>query len=80
MSKKVSELTKELDITLQELKDYAAKMDIEITGTSGSVDDVHAERLIRSINLIKGNKSDSASGSSRPKIKAVPVMLCQVLW
>ncbi len=30
MSKKVSELTKELDITLQELKDYASKMGIVI--------------------------------------------------
>jgi translation initiation factor IF-2 len=74
MSKKVSELTKELDITLQELKDYAAKMGIEISGAKGSVDDVDADRLIRSINLIKGNQTNTSAGSSRPKIKAVPVV------
>ena len=37
MSKKVSELTKELDITLLELKDYASKMGIEITGAGTEV-------------------------------------------
>jgi translation initiation factor IF-2 len=74
MSKKVSELTKELDITLQELKDYADKMGITISGVRGSVDDVDADRLIRSINLIKGNATGTQSGSSKPKIRAVPVV------
>jgi translation initiation factor IF-2 len=74
MSKKVSDLIKELDITLQELKYYAAKMGIGISGSSGNVDDADADRLTRSINLIKGNQTDSASGSSRPKIRLVPVM------
>ena len=73
MSKKVSELTKELDITLQELKDYAAKMSIEIKNANSSVDDVAAERLVRSIGMLKGNSNSSSGGGNKPKIKAVPV-------
>lgn len=74
MSKKVSELTKELDITLQEIRDYAAKMDIKISDAKESLDDADAARLINTVNLLKGKASSSRSGSSRPKIKAVPVI------
>ena len=74
MSKKVSELTKELDITLQELRDYAAKMSIEIKDAGSSVDDVAAERLVRSISMLRGNAGSGKSGGNKPKIKAVPVM------
>ena len=74
MSKKVSELTKELDITLQELKDYASKMGIEIKSAQSSIEDVDAGRLVSTINLMKGNASDAKSGSSKPKIKATPVI------
>ena len=45
MSKKVSQLTKELDITLQELKDYASKMGIEVKSAQSSVEDVDAGAL-----------------------------------
>lgn len=74
MSKKVSELTKELDISLEELKGYAEKMGIAVAGPRSSVEDQDAERLIRSINLMKGNTSSATSSGNRPKIKAVPVM------
>ena len=74
MSKKVSELTKELDITLQELKDYASKMGIEIKSAQSSVDDVDAARLSSTINLMRGNAADSKAGSNKPKIKATPVI------
>ena len=74
MSKKVSELTKELDISLEELKGYADKMGIAISSARSSVEDQDADRLIRSINLMKGNTSSASSSGNRPKIKAVPVM------
>ena len=74
MPKKVSELTKELDITLQELKDYAVKMGIEVGGARSSIDDADAARLVSTINLMKGNSADSADGAGKPKIKAVPVV------
>ena len=74
MSKKVSELTKELDITLQELKDYASKMGIDIKSANSSVDDVDASRLSSTINLMRGNSSSAQTGSNKPKIKATPVI------
>lgn len=74
MSKKVSQLTKELDITLQELKDYASKMGIEVKTSQSSVEDVDAERLVSTINLMRGNTSVSQTSSSKPKIKATPVI------
>ncbi len=74
MSKKVSELTKELDITLQELKDYASKMGIDIKTANSSVEDVDASRLTSTINLMRGNASSDKSSSSKPKIKATPVI------
>ncbi|MBO5514101.1 MAG: translation initiation factor IF-2, partial [Mogibacterium sp.] len=66
--------TKELDISLEELKGYADKMGIAIASARSSVEDMDAERLIRSINLMKGNTSSNSSSGNRPKIKAVPVM------
>ena len=74
MSKKVSELTKELDITLQELKDYASKMGIEIKTAQSKVEDNDAARLTSTINLMRGNASAAQTGNSKPKIKATPVI------
>ena len=74
MSIKVSQLIKELDITLQELKDYASKMGIEVKSAQSSIDDVDAGRLISTINLMKGTQSASKSSGSKPKIKATPVI------
>ena len=74
MSKKVSELLSELDITLQELRDYASKMGIDISGAESKVDDVAAGRLVSTINMMKGTSSGRKETSSKPKIKATPVM------
>ena len=74
MPKKVSELTKELDITLQELKDYAVKMGIEIGSARSSIEDTDAQRLVMTINMMKGNSKGDSASDSKPKIKAVPVV------
>lgn len=74
MSKKVSELTKELDISLQELKGYAEKLGIEVGTARSSLEDADAERLARSINMMKGVATDGGKTGSKPKIKAVPVV------
>ena len=74
MPKKVSELTKELDISIQELKGYADKMGIAISSARSSVEDQDAERLVRSINMMRGTSSSAQSGGNKPKIKAVPVV------
>ena len=74
MSKKVSQLTKELDITLQELKDYASKMGIDVKNAQSTVEDVDAARLVSTINLMRGNSSSLQTSSSKPKIKATPII------
>ncbi len=74
MSKKVSELIKELDISIQELKGYADKLGIAISSARSTVEDQAAERLTRSINMMRGTSSGSAAGGNKPKIKAVPVV------
>ncbi|MBP3895770.1 MAG: translation initiation factor IF-2, partial [Mogibacterium sp.] len=43
-------------------------------GTRSSIEDVDAERLVSTINLMKGNTGTGADGTTKPKIKAVPVV------
>ena len=74
MSKKVSELIKELDISIQELKGYADKLGIAISSARSTVEDQAAERLTRSINMMRGTASGARTGGNKPKIKAVPVV------
>ncbi len=74
MSKKVSELTKELGISYQELKEYADKLGIAISSARGSVEDKDLGRLTSTIEIMKGKSSLSAGGASKPKIKAVPII------
>ena len=74
MPKKVSELTKELDISFQELKGYADKMGIAVSSARSSVEDQDAERLARSINMMRGTSTGASAGAGKPKIKAVPVI------
>ncbi len=74
MSKKVSELIKELDISIQELKGYADKLGIEISSARSTLEDQAAERLSRSINMMRGTSSGDRTGGNKPKIKAVPVV------
>ena len=72
MSKKVSELLQELDITFQELKEYSDKLGIEVKTQRSSVEDQDATRLESTIRIMKGT-SESASADNRPKIKATPM-------
>ncbi len=74
MPKKVSELTRELDISFQELKNYADKLGIAVSSARSSVEDQDAERLTRSINMMRGTHSGPQQGAGKPKIKAVPVV------
>ena len=74
MSKKVSELIKDLDISIQELKGYAEKLGIAISSARSSIEDQAAERLTRSINMMRGTASDAGGSGRKPKIKAVPVV------
>ena len=74
MSKKVSELIKELDISIQEIKGYADKLGIAISSARSTIEDQAAERLTRSINMMRGTSSGDRAGGSKPKIKAVPVV------
>jgi len=74
MSKKVSELIKDLDISIQELKGYADKLGIAISSARSSIEDQAAERLTRSINMMRGTSSNASSNGNMPKIKAVPVV------
>ncbi|MBQ3370009.1 MAG: translation initiation factor IF-2 [Mogibacterium sp.] len=74
MSKKVSELIKELDISIQELKGYADKLGIAISSARSNVEDQAAERLTRSINMMRGTSSGAKAGGNKPKIKAIPVV------
>lgn len=74
MSKKVSDLIKDLDISIQELKGYADKLGIAISSARSSIEDQAAERLTRSINMMRGTSSNVNSNGNKPKIKAVPVV------
>ena len=74
MSKKVSELTKELDISYQELKDYADKLGIAISSARGSVEDKDLGRLVSTIEMMKGKSSIASTDANKPKIKAVPII------
>jgi len=74
MSKKINELLKELNVTLEELKDYAGKMGIGVNSADDSVEDSDAARITSTINLMKGNTGNSSASSAKPKIKAVPVI------
>ena len=71
MAKKVSDILTELDITYEELKRNSEKLGIKITKT-GSVEDGEANRIISTINILKGNDKKETR-SQKPKIKATPI-------
>lgn len=74
MSKKVSELMKELNVSWQELKSYADKLNIEISSARGSMDESAASRIAMTIHMLKGESLNSKDGDNKPKIKAVPII------
>ena len=71
MAKKVSDILTELDISYEELKRNSEKLGIKITKT-GSVEDGEANRIISTINILKGNDKKETR-SQKPKIKATPI-------
>ncbi len=73
MSKKVSELIKELDVNFEKLNGYAEQLGIKIGGEKSSIEDTDAERLSKTVNMLLGRPTEAA-GSNKPKIKAVPVI------
>jgi len=73
MSKKVSELTKELDINFEKLKGYADQLGIAIASEKSSLDDAAADRLSKTVNMLLGRPTET-SGDNKPKIKATPVI------
>ena len=73
MSRKVSELIKELDINFEKLNGYAEQLGIKISGEKSSIEDADADRLSKTVNMLLGRPTEAA-GSNKPKIKAVPVI------
>ena len=71
MAKKVSDILTELDISYEELKRNSEKLGIKITKT-GSVEDGEANRIISTINILRGNDKKETR-SQKPKIKATPI-------
>ena len=69
MSKKISELTKELSVTFDELKGYAEQLGIKVASEKSTVEDADATRLVTTVNMMLG-KSIDTSASDRPKAKA----------
>lgn len=74
MSKKVKDITKELGIKFEELKEYADKLGINISSEGTSVEEKDASRLVSTIELMTGKSSLNSSEVSKPKIKAVPII------
>lgn len=73
MSKKVSELTKELEVTFDKLKGYAEQLGITVESEKSTIENADAERLTKTVNMLLGRPTSVASGN-KPKIKAVPVI------
>ena len=73
MSKKVSELIKELEIDFEKLNGYAEQLGIKVAGEKSSIEDAEAERLSKTVNMLMGRPTSAAS-ANKPKIKAVPVI------
>lgn len=71
--KKVSEILTELDITFQELKRNSDKLGISIAGEGDSVEGKDADRIISTINMLKGTDNTQLR-SQKPKIKATPIL------
>ena len=73
MSKKVSELTKELEVTFDKLKGYAEQLGITVESEKSTIENADADRLTKTVNMLLGRPTSVASGN-KPKIKAVPVI------
>ncbi|MCQ2567039.1 MAG: translation initiation factor IF-2 [Mogibacterium sp.] len=73
MSKKISELIKELDIDFAKLKGYADQLGIEVKTERTSIDDAAAERLSKTVNMILG-RNTATTGANKPRPKGIPII------
>ena len=73
MGKKVSDIMTELGVTYEELKKNADKMGIKVSSEKSSMEDNDANRIISTINMLKGNDRPEKR-SNKPKIKATPII------
>lgn len=73
MARKVSELAKELEMTIDEIKIQSERLGIVVKTARSSVSDEDAKRLISTMNLLRGNSSIKSDKENRPKIKAIPL-------
>lgn len=73
MARKVSELAKELEMSIEEIKIQSERLGIEIKTSRSSVSDEDAKRLISTMNLLHGKSSLKSEKDNKPKIKAVPL-------
>ena len=74
MSKKISELTKELGVSLDQLKGYAEQLGIKVASEKSTVDDDAAARLATTVNMMLGKSSpnaDAGKPKAKPVVKAV---------
>lgn len=69
MSKKVSELAKELSISIDELKTYAEKLGLKVSSEKTSLNDDEVARLSTTVNMMLG-RPVSGNQSNKPKVKA----------
>ena len=68
MPRKISELSKELGISVDELKGYAEQLGIKVTSEKSTVKDEDLGRLTTTVNMMLGKSSNDNSG--KPKTKA----------
>ena len=68
MPRKISELSKELGISVDELKGYAEQLGIKVTSEKSTVKDEDLGRLTTTVNMMLGKSSNDNSG--KPKAKA----------
>lgn len=73
MARKVSELAKELEMTIDEIKIQSERLGIVVKTARSSVSDEDAKRLTSTMNLLRGNSSIKSDKENRPKIKAIPL-------
>ncbi|MBQ0040611.1 MAG: translation initiation factor IF-2 [Clostridiales bacterium] len=73
MSKKVSELIKELEVDFEKLNGYAEQLGIKLAGEKSSIDDGEADRLAKTVNMLLGRPT-AETASNKPKINAKLVL------
>lgn len=73
MSKKVSELASELEMTINEIKVQSERLGIIVKTANSSMSDADAKRLTDTMNLLRGTASLNSEKKNGKSIKAVPI-------